>query len=74
MCKYGGADRALPSNPPPRPGIKEPLVPVPCDGHLHKTIKQLIVFLKDKNESGDVIPKEVLFVLPGLIILLVSIQ
>lgn len=43
-----------------------------CDGHLHKTIKQLIVFLKDENEGDDAVPKEVLFVLPGFIILLVS--
>lgn len=53
--------------------VSEQLVPITCGGHLYKTIKQLIVFLKDKNEGDDVVPKKVLLVLPGLIILLVSI-
>lgn len=73
MCKYGGAGRALPSKPPPSPDIREQLGSITCDGHPHKTIKQLIVFLKDKNEGHDAVPKEVLSVLPALIILLVSI-
>lgn len=30
---------------------------------MHKTTKQLTVFLKDKNEGDDVVPKEMLFFL-----------
>lgn len=60
VCGNGGAGRALPAKPPPSPGIEEQLV---SDGHLHKTIKHLMLFPKDKNESDDAIPKELLFLL-----------
>lgn len=44
-----GAGRALPPEPPPSTGMEEQLVSMTCGGHLHKTIKQLIVYSKGQK-------------------------